>query len=90
METAGLHTDRQSVLQRTAVFSNPESNLVLPAISDQVLEMSLLSSMTKQTYLLCNSGSFAQNPAKSQKKFFANSLEIQTKNSKNMTCDITC
>lgn len=88
MEKAGTHT--QFVLQRTAVFSNSDSNLVLTAISDQVLEKPVLSSMTKQTYFLCNLGSFIQNPAKSQKNSLLNSLEIQTKNLKIMTCDITC
>lgn len=74
------------------MFSNSDSNLVLTAISDQVLQKSVLGSMTKQTYFLYNLGSFTQNPAKSppqKKKLFANSLEIQTKNQKNMTCDIT-
>lgn len=67
MEKAGSHTHRPFVLQRTAMFSNSDSNLVLKAISDQVLEKSVLTPMTKQTYFLCNLGPFIQNPATSQK-----------------------
>lgn len=65
-ESGITHTDYLSCRELQCSL-NSDSNLVLTAISDQVVEKSVLSSMTKQTYFLCNVILFILNPAKSQK-----------------------
>lgn len=71
MEKVGSHTHRLSILQRITMFSNPDNNSILWAISDQLLVKSEPSSMTKHTIplqlVLFLQSSFIQNLIKLQK-----------------------